>query len=75
MEFLYLCGIPENTGSEFMGYAEFFEYYSNLLLPFVCAGSIPHLKTKLKNIFFCFGRQTRTVRPQTLILAHRPALR
>ncbi|CAF1600155.1 unnamed protein product [Adineta ricciae] len=64
MEFMYLCGIPEEVGENFMSYAEFFSYYSNLLLPFICAGSIPELKTKVKRLLSWWGRSIRTVHPQ-----------
>jgi len=43
--------------------------YGNILLPFVCAGSMPELKTKIKKVFPCWRRQTRAVRPQTFPLS------
>ena len=64
MEFMYLCGIPEEVGADFMSYTEFFSYYSNLLLPFICAGSIPELKTKLRHMLSCCKGSARTVHPQ-----------
>ena len=66
MEFMYLCGIPEEVGEDFMNYAEFFSYYSNILLPFICAGSIPELKTKVKHLFSWCRRSTQTVYPHTV---------
>jgi len=71
MEFLHLWGISGEFGNEFMAYTEFFEYYSNLVLPFVCAGSIPELKKKLKKIFPYWRRQMRVVDPQILALQRR----
>ena len=68
MEFMYLCGIPEEVGEDFMNYAEFFSYYSNILLPFICAGSIPELKTKVKHLLSWCGRSKRTVYPHIVAL-------
>ncbi|CAF1471528.1 unnamed protein product [Rotaria sordida] len=70
LEFIHLCGIPEEIGANFMLYAEFFEYYGNLLLPFVCAISMPELRKHNNNIFLCCRRQTRAVGPQALPLSH-----
>ncbi len=71
MEFLHLWGISGEFSNEFMAYTEFFEYYSNLVLPFVCAGSIPELQKKLKKIFPYWGRQMRAVHPQIITLQRR----
>jgi hypothetical protein len=71
MEFLHRCGVPEDVGASFMMYAEFTADYGSILLPFICAGSMPELKTKIKKIFLCWRRQMRAVGPQTLELAHR----
>ncbi|CAF1513058.1 unnamed protein product [Rotaria sordida] len=54
-----------------MAYAEFFAYYGNFLLPFVCAGSMPELKSSIKKIFQCWRHQTRAVGPQTFTLTRR----
>jgi hypothetical protein len=35
MEFLHLCGVPEDVGTGFMMYTEFMTHYGNILLPFV----------------------------------------
>jgi len=69
MEFIYLCGVPEEVGADFMLYAEFFAYYGNFLLPFVCAGSMPGLQKKINKIFPCCRRLMRTVGPQTVSLS------
>ncbi len=71
MEFIYRCGVSENVGASIMLYAEFFAYYGNLLLPFVCAGSMPGLKTKIKKIFPYWRRRTQAVGPEVFIVAHR----
>ena len=71
IEFLHLCGAPEHTGAHFMVYAEFFAYYGNLLLPFVCAGSMPELQKKIWKIFPCLRRSNRAVEPSTLSSARR----
>ncbi|UJR20396.1 hypothetical protein I4U23_023527 [Adineta vaga] len=62
----------EEIGADFMVYSEFFAYYGTLLLPFVCAGSMPELKIKLKNMFcLCWKRQERLIHPHTLPLSRR----
>ncbi|CAF1189351.1 unnamed protein product [Rotaria sp. Silwood1] len=71
MEFIYLCGISEDFGADFMLYAEFFVYYGNLFLPFVCVGSMPELKKTFKKMFPYLQRQRRTVGPQTFALSRR----
>ncbi|CAF1515742.1 unnamed protein product [Rotaria sordida] len=70
MEFIHLCGVPEDSDATFTSYAEFFAYYGNLFLPFVCAGSMPELKNTIKKIFPCW-RRTRAVAPQTFTLSRR----
>ncbi|CAF4651959.1 unnamed protein product [Rotaria sp. Silwood2] len=69
LEFVHLCGIPEEVGADFMLYAKFFEYHGNLLLPFVCAISMPELRKKINKIFSYCRRQPQAVGPQTLILS------
>ena len=71
MEFIYFCGISEDVGADFTLYTDFFSYYGNLLLPFVCAASMPELGTKIKKIFPCCRRQMRAVGPQTFALSNR----
>jgi hypothetical protein len=66
MEFIHFYGVPEEVGANFTSYAEFFSYYGNLLLPFVCAGSMFELRTKIKKIFPCWRRDTRVIAPQIL---------
>ncbi|CAF3704886.1 unnamed protein product [Adineta steineri] len=75
MEFVYILGVSEDVGSAFMAYAEFFEYYSNIFLPFICAGSMPELKAKLKKTFPCCRRQRRIIQPETITLSHRPVIK
>jgi hypothetical protein len=64
MEFVHLCGVSEDIGAEFVLYAQFFSYYVNLLFPFVCAGTLPNLKDKIKNILPCWRRPTRAIAPE-----------
>ncbi|CAF1199676.1 unnamed protein product [Adineta steineri] len=71
MEFLHLCCIPEEVGADFKAYSQFFLYYGNLLLPVVCAGSMPELQSKLKKLFVCCKRQARAVQPETIALSRR----
>lgn len=64
VEFAHLCGASEHIGGNFLLYAEFFSYYIYLLFPFVCAGSLPHLKNKiLRFIPFC-QQQIHGITPQ-----------
>ncbi|CAF2701787.1 unnamed protein product [Rotaria sp. Silwood2] len=68
LEFIHLCGISEEVGADFTLYAEFFENYGNLLLPFVCTISMPELRKQIKKIVQYCRRQTRVVGPQRLAL-------
>ncbi|CAF2878418.1 unnamed protein product [Rotaria sp. Silwood2] len=70
LEFVHLCGTPEEVGADFMLYAEFFENYGNLLLPFICAVSMPELRKHINKIFLYYRRKTPTVGPQLLPLSH-----
>ncbi|CAF0813136.1 unnamed protein product [Adineta ricciae] len=76
LEFLHICCIPEEVGADFMAYSDFFSYYGNLLLPFVCAGSIPDLRTKVKNMFLLRRRRVaRIIYPETMTLSRRAVVR
>ncbi|CAF3738503.1 unnamed protein product [Rotaria sordida] len=44
------CGVPWSYVENFVAYGQFFSYYIHFLLPFVCAGTLPNLKNKIKNI-------------------------
>ncbi|CAF4039038.1 unnamed protein product [Adineta steineri] len=68
IEFLHLCGVPNYVGKDFMSYAEFFAYYGNLLLPLVCAGSMPQLKKRILKLFPCCQRHIQTVTPSLHIV-------
>lgn len=61
MEFIYRCGVSEEFGVVFMEYAEFFAVYGNILLPFLCAGSMPELQTKIVKIYRLYQLRTQTV--------------
>ena len=73
LEFVHLCGISEDIGADYMHYAEFFKCYGNLVLPFVCALSMPELQNRIKKIFPFGERQIRTIGPQTLPLSRNAA--
>lgn len=75
IEFIHTCGVPKNVGAHFMPYAEFFAYYGNLLLPFVCVGAIPELKKKIFKIFPCWQSRMNTVKPKTFISPPQPIAR
>lgn len=55
-----LCGFQYDSDSRFKKCAEFFSYYILLLFPFVCAFSLPELRSKVKRIA---RRQGRVVAP------------
>jgi hypothetical protein len=71
LEFAYLCGVSEDIGADFILYAKFFSYYANLLFPFICAGSLPNLRMKIKNIIPYWRRQARAVAPQVFPLGQK----
>ncbi|CAF1590394.1 unnamed protein product [Rotaria magnacalcarata] len=59
------CGISSSYLENFVPYAQFFSYYINFLLPFVCAGTLPNLKMKLENAlkFWTWHKRTNAVVP------------
>ena len=75
MEFIYRIGVSKDVGADFTEYAGFFMDFGSLLLPFVCAGSLPDVQKKVKRIFPCWRRERRTVRPQTITVPHRVEVR
>jgi hypothetical protein len=66
--FIHLCGVPSYIGAEFLSRATFFTYYTTLLFPIVCIGSLPELRKKLEKIL-PFRRQRCVVQPETLPMA------
>lgn len=71
VEFAHFCGVPEEIGGEFILYAEFFSYYVYLLFPFVCAGSLPHLKSKIQRFFPFCREQIHGIAPQIFHIPQR----
>ncbi|CAF1576497.1 unnamed protein product [Rotaria sp. Silwood1] len=71
LEFIDLCGISEEADADFRLYAEFFENYGTLLLPFVCTISMSELRKQIKKIIPYCRKQTRAVGPQRLALSRR----
>ncbi|CAF1254485.1 unnamed protein product [Rotaria sordida] len=65
MNFLYLCGLPSDMGTEVFEYILFLSYYMPLLLPFVCILSLPGLRNKIINILRS-RRHVRRIRPAIL---------
>ncbi|CAF3223554.1 unnamed protein product [Rotaria sp. Silwood2] len=58
------CGVPYSYMENVISYGIFFSYYINFLLPFVCAGTLPNLQKKIKNILqFCLRHTRVTVEP------------
>ncbi|CAF4872638.1 unnamed protein product [Rotaria sp. Silwood1] len=61
---LFNCGVPYSNLEYLLVYGQFFSYYINFLLPFVCAGTLPHLRKKIKNTLRICPLYTRgTVEP------------
>ena len=73
--FVYLCGVLEDVGAVFVMYADFIKHYGNILLPFICAGSMPKLKQKIKNMVLCWRHRTRAIGPGTVAVTHDIGLR
>ena len=61
LEFVYFCGVSEDVGQDFMIYSKYLSYYIYLLFPFICAGSLPNLKMKMKNIFLWKRRHVHAI--------------
>ncbi|CAF4458644.1 unnamed protein product [Rotaria socialis] len=70
---LTTAGVPNYYFENFNAYAQFFSYYINFLLPFVCAGTLPQLKIKIKNTlqFWARHRHTTAVVPTQRIVIQR----
>jgi hypothetical protein len=71
LELAHLCGVSKDIGADFMLYLKFFSYYGNLLFPFICAGSLPNLRMKIKKIIPYWRRQIRAVAPQVFPLGQK----
>ncbi|CAF1499491.1 unnamed protein product, partial [Rotaria sordida] len=58
------CGVPWSYIENFVVYGQFFSYFIHFLLPFVCAGTLPHLKNKIRNTLqLCQWHRHNTVKP------------
>ncbi|CAF1614964.1 unnamed protein product [Rotaria sp. Silwood1] len=69
---LFNCGVPYSNLEYLLAYGQFFSYYINFLLPFVCAGTLPHLKKKIKNTLrICPLYKRGTVEPIQNIIQRR----
>ena len=71
VEFAHFCGVPEEIGGNFIVYAEFFSYYIYLLFPFVSAGSLPHLKSKIRRFIPFYREQIHEITPQVFHVQQR----
>ena len=60
---MYLCGLSYSAYGTFIPYADFCSYFIILLLPFVCALSLPELQTKIKAIFRLRAPHGRAIHP------------
>ena len=63
----WLLGLPKSVGRDYRIYSIFFSYFIQFLLPFVCAGSLPELRAKLKKVLWW----RRPVGPASLARAPR----
>ncbi|CAF0738113.1 unnamed protein product [Adineta ricciae] len=59
---LRICGYSTEIGDKILTYTTFFAYFTSILLPFVCLGSLPELRLKLKQILQCSWLCTRQTR-------------
>lgn len=66
MEFIHRSGVSEDFGANFTTCVDFIQRQGNLLLPFVCAGSMPELGTKVRKLFPWWKRHMRIIQPETL---------
>ena len=67
-----LCDLPYDPNGSLKRFAEFFSYYILLLFPFVCAFSLPELRSKVK----CLARrQAGTVAPTSETRGHQQGVR
>jgi hypothetical protein len=57
----YTVGLPWDGGSDYYWATMYLGYYTVLLTPFVCVMSLPELRAKFKQLFFC--RRTRAIAP------------
>ena len=73
----YTYGLNWDITVDFINVTLFFNYYTILLAPFVCATSLPELRAKCRQLLFCRSRQavdpapmamTRTKGPQAVAL-------
>jgi hypothetical protein len=63
------AGVPSYVGADYELYAQFFSNYVIFLFPFACIGTLPQLRTRIKNTFrYCCPRQAGAVVPQQLIM-------
>jgi len=66
LDLLYICGLSYDKIAVISVYTSFLGYYVILLFPFVCAGSLPELRVKIKNIFLF--RRNQIVRPELITM-------
>ncbi|CAF1317532.1 unnamed protein product [Adineta steineri] len=64
----YMAGLPQNIATGFYSDMSYFSYYARTLTPFICALSMPELRTKFKTCFPCCRRRRAAVAPQALLM-------
>ena len=69
----YTFGLSRDVAADVFYTTILFNYYTILLAPFVCVVSLPELRSKLRQIMFCRGRQA--VAPVSTTMARTKAPR
>ncbi|CAF4169591.1 unnamed protein product, partial [Adineta steineri] len=67
LQFCYVFGLPIDTERIVISYAYLFTYYTTFTFPFICCGSIPTLKTKIRKMTVAPTR-VQTQQPQQAYL-------
>ncbi|CAF1215481.1 unnamed protein product [Adineta steineri] len=62
----YMAGLPQNIATGFYSDMSYFSYYARTFTPFICALSLPELRTKFKTCFPFCRRRYGAVRPETI---------
>ncbi|CAF1301116.1 unnamed protein product [Adineta steineri] len=64
----YKAGIPQTIATSYYSDSTYFSYFAITFTPFICALSLPELRTKFKICFPCCRRRHATVGPQALMM-------
>ncbi|CAF1292325.1 unnamed protein product [Adineta steineri] len=69
----YTAGLPRNIAADYYSDSNYFAYYAIVFAPFICALSLPELRTKFKIFFPCCRRCRAAVGPQPLMMTRTKA--